>query len=281
LKDLPPSAGLAELALALGYSYLSLEEAVEELRRVGGSTQLQRAADDLTILDDVEPDGLARAQRLIAAAIPSPADHLVAFYENDGFLATSVGAFLSEGLRRGERVEVIATPEHRQGFEAALRATGHDVARCRRAGIYVEHDAASTLAGLVVDGALDIDRFDREIGASVAEATVGGRGLRIYGEMVALLSEAGQLVAALELEDRWNQLLARFPIPLFCGYPMRMFDSEEADAHFHDVCGRHSAVTTESYAHLVGDGQGDEGAVLLGAHEPGGSGARAAGGAGA
>jgi hypothetical protein len=281
VKDVPPSAGLAELALALGYSYLSVEEAVEELRRVGGSLQLRQAADELAAVGDIEPDGLARARRLIEAALPSEPDHLVALYESDGFLAASVGRFLSEGLHKGERVEVIATPEHRDTFEAVLRSEGHDVAARRRAGRYVEHDAATTLAGLVVDGAFDTDGFERDIAGAIVEATVGGRGLRLYGEMVALLAEEGQLLVALELEDRWNDLLARTPIPLFCGYPMRAFDSEEADAHFHAVCGRHSAVTTESYAHLVGDEQPGRGAVLLGAHEPGGSSARVVGGRGA
>ena len=49
--------------------------------------------------------------------------------------------------------------------------------------------------------------------------------------MVALLWEAGQVSLAIELEELWNGLAARFPFSLQCGYPASVLDApEHADA---------------------------------------------------
>ena len=197
-------------------------------------------------------------------------DHLVTFYEDGAFLASSVSAFLLEGLRAGETVIVVAAPEHRAAFAAALEAAGHDAERSRRSGRYRELDAAETLAKLVPHGQLTAEGFEREVGRLVETTAAAAQGLRIYGEMVALLWQAGALDLALELEDRWNALLERVPVPLLCGYPLSAFDTAETTARFHDVCGRHSIVTTDSYASLGRPGDATSGVVMLGAREPGG-----------
>ncbi|MFO7777400.1 MAG: MEDS domain-containing protein [Nitriliruptoraceae bacterium] len=201
---------------------------------------------------------------------PAHPDHLVTFYESSSFLARSARRFLLAGLDRGETIIVVATPAHRDAFAAALEEAGHDLARSRREGRYLERDAAATLAELVVDGRLCRARFDRVISRFVAEVAATSGGLRVFGEMVALLWEAGDLNLALELEDHWNTLIEQVPLPLLCAYPLSGFDSRETTARFHDVCGRHSRVTTDSYATLDDTGIAMDGVVLLGAREPGG-----------
>jgi hypothetical protein len=247
----PPSAGLLELALALGCSYLSLEESVAELRRAAGVEDLEVVRELLAPLERTATAGAEEAGRLVEAALPSRAEHVVAFYEDEGFLEASVGQFALTGLQRGETVLVVATPDHRQRFEAALAAAGHDVGGSRRAGRYVDLDAEDTLATLVVDGVLDVERFRRDVGDWLARATAGGRKVRVYGEMVAMLWGRGQLGVALELEDRWNELIAQTPFPVLCGYPLQAFDSEVTSDQFHAICQRHTGVTTESYAPLA------------------------------
>jgi hypothetical protein len=267
---LAPADGLAELAVALGYSYLSIEESVAELRRAGGLRELEVAQESLGSLERTDPRGVERARRLLAAALPSRPDHVVAFYEDEAFLAVTVADFLHEGLRRGEAVLVIATPEHRAGFEAALTAGGVDVARSLEDGSYLAVDAAERLATLVVDGVLDVDLLRRDVWAWLGQVTAAGRGARIYGEMVALLWEAGELRVALELEEQWEELTARIAVPVLCGYPMRGFDTAETTALFHAVCERHTGVTTESYAQLGGPQPNGRGAVVLEREQPGG-----------
>jgi hypothetical protein len=78
--------------------------------------------------------------------------------------------------------------------------------------------------------------FDAHIGGAIR--TLAGRGkLHAYGEMVGHLWTLGQRDAALELEEYWNELLARTPFSLFCGYPIDGKDEDRAmldsvlDAH--------------------------------------------------
>lgn len=203
-------------------------------------------------------------------ARPRP-DHLVTFYEHAGYLAASVCPFLLEGLQRGETVLVVATPEHREAFARELSASGHDVTHSRRTGRYVELDAATTLAGIVADAQLPAAGFDEQIARSLTALARTPPGVRVYGEMVALLWQRGLFSLALELEDRWNALLEREPFPLFCGYPLSAFETPEATARFHDVCARHSRVTTDSYSSLGGAAAATGGVVMLTAGEPGGS----------
>jgi hypothetical protein len=261
---------LAELALTLGDTYLSLEESVAALRSAGDAADLERAEQALAGLPAPTPSSVASARRLLRAARSNEIEHVVAFYEDDAFLVAAVSPFLSEGLSAGETVVVVATPEHRDGFEAALRSAGHDVARARREGRYVSLDAAGTLETLIVDGQLDLDRFEAAIGQLLREATLGGRCARLYGEMVSLLWNAGHIGVALELEDHWNRVLARVPLPLMCGYPLRSFETSVGGARFHELCGRHTAVTSESYAHLDPVAGQRSNVVVLNVEEPGG-----------
>jgi hypothetical protein len=262
-------AGVAELAVALGYSYLSEQECVEELHRVGGVAELEAALRGLPALAADDPQGANAARRLLEAALPPAPDHVVAFYDAEAFLARTVARFLQTGFERRERCVVIATAEHRAAFEAALRARGVPLRQLRRAGRYVELDAVDTLARLAPDGVLDEAFFDREVGDALARDLRAGRRIRVFGEMVALLWGRGHLTTALELEDRWNRLQGTTPFPLLCGYPLGAFDGERSAADFHAVCERHTGVTTESYATLADDAAGEE-LVVLDRGEPGG-----------
>ena len=72
----------------------------------------------------------------------------------------------------------------------------------------------------------------------------GGRKgpVRVYGEMVALLWEAGLVTAAIDVEALWNEIAARYSFSLLCGYPAAsVAGPEHADA-LALVCGAHSDV---------------------------------------
>lgn len=198
-----------------------------------------------------------------------PHDHLVGFYETDAFLVDSVVDFLRPAWCRGESVLVIATPEHRAAFDAALEGCGIDVAAARSDGRYVALDAARTLATFVSNGSIDYDHFRASVIDVVDRMTARGRGVRIFGEMVALLWELGDVDGALTLEAMWNGLGRSREFSLFCAYGLSTFDAEETSTRFHQVCEQHSAVTSESYAQLGGD-RGGTGVVVLDRDAPGG-----------
>jgi hypothetical protein len=253
---------LLELTLALSESFLSVEECVAELRRAAGETELEQVRRSLDALASTDPRSAGRGQALLDAALPARSEHVVAFYEDETFLVDSVVRFSLDGLRNDETVIIFATEPHRDAFEAGIAAAGHDVATSRQLGRYVDLDAAQTLAMLVDDGQLDVPVYHRAVGEMLDAATRGGRKVRVYGEMVALLWDQGHVGTALELEERWNRIAARNPFPVLCSYPLRAFDTEESGGHFHAVCERHTAVTTESYA-LLATGDAEPGNLVV------------------
>jgi hypothetical protein len=253
---------LLALTVALSESFLSIEESVAELRRAAGDADLTQLRPSIELLASTDPEGAERARALLDATLPARSEHVVAFYEDETFLVDSVVAFSLDGLRNDETVIVFATAEHREAFEAGLAAAGHDVAASRQLGRYIDLDAVQTLAMLVRDGQLDVPLYHRAVGEMLDEATRGGRKVRVYGEMVALLWEQGHVGTALELEERWNRIAARTPFPVLCSYPMRSFDTEESAGHFRAVCERHTAVTTESYA-LLATGDAEPGSIVV------------------
>ena len=67
-------------------------------------------------------------------------------------------------------------------------------------------------------------------------AAVGGRPVRIFGEMVALLWERGLVLAAIELETYWNDLARKLPFDLFCAYPSEAVMADENQPGLADIC---------------------------------------------
>lgn len=65
--------------------------------------------------------------------------------------------------------------------------------------------------------------------------------MRVFGEMVSLLWEQGNVAGALNLEDLWNELSESIRFKLFCAYPTHIFGRRNA-APLHAICERHSHV---------------------------------------
>ncbi len=171
-----------------------------------------------------------------------PRGHVVQFYGHDGELAESVGGYLAEALESGAAAVVVSTAAHWLAFSERLTAAGIDVTAARAAGDLVVADAAATLRLFLTGDQPDPGDFQRVIGGLIRLAAGGGRAVRIYGEMVALLWDAGQVSAAIELEALWNELGALLSFSLVCGYPVQSVSGDgHADA-LHQVCGLHSAI---------------------------------------
>ena len=172
-------------------------------------------------------------------------NHVVHFYGADDELADSVGRYLADGIRSGEGVVVVATAPHRLAFEARLARDGLDANRERRAGRLLTVDASGLLGGFLACGRLDHDRFEEAASALIGRAAAGGRPVRVYAEMVALLWDAGDVTLAIELEELWNNLGARLPFALLCGYPASVLAGQGATVPVRDVCELHSAVADQ------------------------------------
>lgn len=174
--------------------------------------------------------------------------HLVQFYENDDFLVEAVRDFIFAGFERGEAAVIVATKEHRVAIDELLETTDADLQKLRNEGRYILLDASEALSRFMVDGEPEPALFSAAIGSQVAHAAQGGKGVRIFGEMVALLWDEGNVPAALRLEELWNELAQAHPFSLLCAYPMAGFGDAAA---FRNVCARHTRVIpTESFTGL-------------------------------
>jgi DcmR-like sensory protein len=157
-----------------------------------------------------------------------PEEHVVQLYGTDDQLLTlNVGRYLSEGLKRGDGLIVIAGAEHRGSFVRFLKGEPH-YSRAVLEGRLVFLDAEVTLSRFLVDGAPDPALFNNVVGEALrgVQARSGHTGIRAYGEMVGLLWKREQHAAAIRLEELWNELLRTNEVSLFCAYPIDIFSPE-------------------------------------------------------
>ena len=168
-------------------------------------------------------------------------DHSVAFYDTDLFLAECVADHFAPTLCAGGAAIVVATVEHRAALDGVLRRRDVELDDARREGRFIELDAAELLSTFMTDSGPDPARFQENVTAVIGRAAAGGREVRIYGEMVALLWDQGHVPSALALEDLWNDLADIRSFSLLCAYPFNVFDDDHRAA-FTRVCDQHTAV---------------------------------------
>jgi diguanylate cyclase (GGDEF)-like protein len=164
--------------------------------------------------------------------------------------------FLVPALQAGDAAIVVATAAHRAEFESALEEAGIDVQAAVGEDRYIALDARDVMGRFMVDGSPDPERYREAVGAVMDRASQDGRKLRVYGEMVALLWDDGNVPAALALEDLWNDFGAVRTFELLCAYPMRSFEDPDCAAAFQRVCEQHSTVIpSEGYSLVQSDDQ--------------------------
>jgi hypothetical protein len=168
-------------------------------------------------------------------------DHVLQIYDEDGLFLDGLQGYVMAGLESGESVVVIATPSHCNALRERLAGDGVDVAAAERDDRFIALDAQDTLDLFMVGNMPDEARFRTAIGAVLARARSGGRDLRAFGEMVALLWARGNQAGAVALEMLWNNLLGTERFPLFCAYPRMGFGREFSSA-VHRVCASHTRV---------------------------------------
>jgi MEDS: MEthanogen/methylotroph, DcmR Sensory domain len=176
---------------------------------------------------------------------PLDVGHVVHFYYHEEELVDRVAGYLSDALWGDGVAVVIATAAHRRAFEARLTQVGADLAAAARGGTYLALDASDMVRVLMAGGRLDGARFDRVIGGVIRDAARRGGSpgpVRAYGEMVAVLWQAGLVNAAVQLEELWGSLGLRHSFSLLCGYPASSVTGDGHLAAFAEVCRLHDSV---------------------------------------
>ncbi|MDP9091881.1 MAG: MEDS domain-containing protein [Actinomycetota bacterium] len=170
------------------------------------------------------------------------AGHLVQFYADEDDLTLSVGTYLRSAIERGGVAIAVATPDHSASFVATLAASGVDVASAQAEGSLVVLDAEHTMRRFLVAQRPDPAAFDTAVGSLIRDAIGRGRPVHVFGEMVALMWQAGHVNAAIELEQMWNELAERLPFTLYCAYSTQTASDEAHRDAMLEVCRLHSAV---------------------------------------
>jgi hypothetical protein len=170
--------------------------------------------------------------------------HVVLFYGDEQELADRVGEYLLPAVTDGGGAAiVIATPDHRRSFGERLAYAGVDVAAARARGSYLEFDANETIRGFMVGDRPDPAAFWQLVSPMLRQAAQAGQPLRIFGEMVSLLWDAGLVRAAIEVEVMWNELGSQDPFSLLCAYPARPVTCSHYLDALTEVCRLHTEVT--------------------------------------
>ena len=143
-----------------------------------------------------------------------PTEHVVAFYHSDDFVVEQVASFISEGLAANEHVIAIATALHWNAITARLDESGIAYGRATSAGQLVLIEADEALDAVTVDGKVSVERFR----AMLAPLVKPGARTRIYGELVSLLAQRGDVDAAVAIERLGHELAHAQDVRVLCGY---------------------------------------------------------------
>lgn len=170
-------------------------------------------------------------------------EHVVLFYRDEEELTDHVSGHLLPALQDGGVAIVVATPDHRRSFERHLAGAGVDVAAACARGAYLAPDASETIRGFMVAGWPDPAGFWQAISPLLRQAAQAGQPVRVFGEMVSLLWDAGLIDAAVELEVLWNELGVQYPFSLLCAYPAQPAACARQLDALTEVCHAHTQVT--------------------------------------
>ena len=171
------------------------------------------------------------------------------FHQDGDDFAGRASAYLLGTLRESGAAIVIASPEHRRAIRARLAQAGTDVAAAEAAGAVVAFDARETLSQFMVADWPNAASFWQVISPLIRRATDAFKPVYVFGEMVALLWDSGQVNAAIEVEAMWNEMAAQYPFSLLCAYPVQSVSGDRHRDSLAEVCRVHSSVAGTMPAH--------------------------------
>jgi DNA-binding response OmpR family regulator len=211
-------AGIPTIALSAG----PLDGRIQALRL---AAWMAKPISVEALVGAVERHRLRRASEVMA--LGAPGGHSVHFYDSDERLAADVARFLAPAVRTGSAL-VVATEAHWQLYEEALAQAGCDPAAARASGALQVMEARETLGSFLRHGRVNERRFIEEVTPQLAAAERLAPRVRVYGEMVDLLWQAGEISTAVALEQCWNRLLATARCDLHCSYAAPTTPSQRA-----------------------------------------------------
>jgi hypothetical protein len=170
--------------------------------------------------------------------------HSVHFYRQDEALIQRLTNITTSAISTGNSVLIVATRAHWNRLCGALKLRNGDLSALFVTGRLTFREAQKLLDRFMVGGWPDAEKFSSTVGRLIARARGAAwntrQGLTIFGEMVAILYQQGNALAALQLETLWNQLLDEQAFHLHCAYPAALFSGH--GEKLRAICGCHSHV---------------------------------------
>jgi anti-sigma regulatory factor (Ser/Thr protein kinase) len=179
------------------------------------------------------------------SATALPPDHIARFYEDYRDLTESVVQYLLGALEAGGVAVMVTTTPHRVVLEKGMASAGVDVPLAFLDGRIISIDAQETMDQFLLGNEPRPDLFRTVIGGHVRRAVGRGGPVHIFGEMVDLLWQAGQVNAVVQLERLWVDLGHEFPFSLFCAYHTGPLAGVDHTAVLCEIHRLHSVVLTE------------------------------------
>ena len=174
-----------------------------------------------------------------AHVVESLRKHEVQFYSDDEACLSDFTAFIRTALEAGKAAIAVVTDSRRAGLLHELQRHGIDTAAAAEQGQLILLDVAHALAQFMGDAGPDRERFFSTVEPLILRAAARHKELVVFGEAVGILSLAGKVEAAIELEVLWNELARKHFFHLFCAYPMT---DELKGEPYARICAEHTGV---------------------------------------
>lgn len=170
--------------------------------------------------------------------------HIAQFHRHPDTLAESAFEFLEGGLRRGNSVVILATPDNAERFTTRLDRGRFHASALQQAGQLTFLDAQTVLAGILVDDMPDWTKVRSTINGILERVRAFGRGTRMYCDLTGILWRDGNTRAAVRLEEHWNALSQTLPLAFFCGFVMDTQCEESYAAPLEELGRTHTEIVS-------------------------------------
>ena len=171
--------------------------------------------------------------------------HLVQLFDSDQSIVEGVAQFVREGLWLNDQVLVVMTAERWNAVAMRLSVFGCPIDEAVRFGRVIVRNTHDTLSKFMVSDRPHRGLFAATVGTLVEGQTASRRPVRIYGELVDVLTAEGLYRAALELEELWNELAEQHRFTLLCGYTAGHFGDPNNSADLRRICAAHDNVAVD------------------------------------
>ncbi|PSJ16056.1 MEDS domain-containing protein [Nitrosomonas supralitoralis] len=172
--------------------------------------------------------------------LPAPRHHIVQVCENEISQADILTDFIKDGLLKGEAVIVIVNIVLRKTIISKLSLAGLHLQNFKDNSQIKFLDTDFLISSLFIDGAIEKQTFHKLCALPLYEAQLKFRKARAFGDLVDVLWKNGQQVAALMLEEMFNNLYNREKVAILCIYLLNSLDSNNLEGALERICKYHT-----------------------------------------